>query len=134
MAKLQRPQGFMDAAAGNGFIMVADAPTVAVYVQDLMTMLPRVPPFGHTSAERAAMGRLKAAADDPARWLSAPPEGHVSLRQLIVSARRMIKAESLGRNPEYERGIAELITDAAGLGKECYQEIRRVIGLEVDSA
>ena len=114
--------------------MVADAPTVAVYVQDLMTMLPRVPPFGHTSTERAAMTRLKAAADDPARWLSAPPGGHVSLRQLIVSARRLIKVESLGRNPEYERGIAELITDAAGLGKECYPEIRRVIGLEVDSA
>ena len=124
----------MDAAAGNGVIMAADAPTVTVYVQDLMAMLPRVPPFGHTSAERAAMARLKAAADDPARWLSAPPEDHVSLRQLIASARQLVKAESLGRNPEYERGIAELITDAAGLGKECYQEIRRVIGLEVDSA
>ena len=114
--------------------MVADAPTVAVYVQDLMTMLPRVPPFGHTNAEQAAMARLKAAADDPARWLSAPPEDHVSLRQLIASARRLVKAESLGRNPEYERGIAELITEAAGPGRERYQEIRRVIGLEVDSA
>ena len=113
--------------------MKADAPTVVVYVQHLMTMLPRVPPFDRTPAERAALTRLKAAADDTARWLSASPEGHVSLRQLLESARRLLERESLDRNPEYERGIAELITNAVGLDMERYPEIRRAIGLEADS-
>lgn len=121
-------------AAGNGGIVKAYAPTVEVSVQDLMTVLPRVPPFGRTTAEQAALARLKAAADDYTRWLSAPPEGHVSVRQLIVFARQLIKAESAERNPGYERGIAELITDAAGFGVERYPDIRRVIGLEADSA
>jgi hypothetical protein len=53
--------------------MGAEAPTVAVYVQDLMTMLSRVPPFDRTTDELAALARLRAAADDTSRWLSAPP-------------------------------------------------------------
>lgn len=113
--------------------MEADAPTVVVYAQDLMTMLPRVPPFDRTPAERAALTRLKAAADDTARWLSASPEGHVSLRQLFESAQRLLDQESLDRDPEYERGIAELITSAAGLDMGRCPDIRRAIGLEVDS-
>lgn len=97
-----------------------------------MRVLPRVPPFGRTTAEQAALARLRAAADDYTRWLSAPPEGEVSLRQLIVSARRLIKAGSPDRNPGYERGIAELISEAAGSGMEGYPAIRRAIGLEAD--
>jgi hypothetical protein len=58
----------------------------------------------------------------------------VSLRQLIVSARRLIEPESPHRNPEFERGIVELITDVAGLGLDGYPDIRRAIGLEADSA
>lgn len=114
--------------------MGAEAPTVAVYVRDLMTMLPRIPPFDRTTEELAALARLKAAADDTTRWLSAPPEGYVSLRQLMASARRLIEPGSLDRNPEFERGIVELITDVSGLGMERYPDIRRAIGLEVDSA
>jgi hypothetical protein len=114
--------------------MGAEAPTVAVYVQDLMTMLSRVPPFDRTADEMAALARLKAAANDTTRWLSAPPEGHVSLRQLVASARRLTEPESLDRNPEFERGIVELITDASGLGAERCPDIRRAIGLGVDSA
>jgi hypothetical protein len=112
--------------------MEGEAPTVVVHVQDLMTLLPRVPPFDRTPAEQAALDRLKAAANDTARWLSAPPEGHVSLRQLIASARRLIEPESAGRSPEFERGIAELITDASGLGMEGYPDVCRFIGLEAD--
>jgi hypothetical protein len=114
--------------------MGAEAPTVAVYVQDLMTMLSRVPPFDRTADEMAALARLKAAANDTTRWLSAPPEGHVSLRQLVASARRLTGPESVDRNPEFERGIVELITDASGLGAERCPDIRRAIGLGVDSA
>jgi hypothetical protein len=97
-------------------------------------MLPRISPFDRTAEELAALARLKAAADDTTRWLSAPPEGYVSLRQLMASARRLIEPGSLDRNPEFERGIVELITDASGLGMERYPDIRRALGLEVDSA
>jgi hypothetical protein len=114
--------------------MAAEAPTVAVYVQDLMTVLSRVPPFDRTTAERAALARLKAATHDTALWLGAPPDGYVSLRQLIVSARRLIEPESIDRDPEFERGIVELVTAASGLGLERYPEIRRAIGLEADGA
>ena len=44
-------------AAGNGGIVKPYAPTVEVSVQDLMRVLPRVPPFGRTTAEQAALAR-----------------------------------------------------------------------------
>jgi hypothetical protein len=56
------------------------------------------------------------------------------MRQLIASARRLTEPESLDCDPEFERGIVELITDASGLGAERYPDIRRAIGLGADGA
>jgi hypothetical protein len=53
----------------------------------------------------------------------------ISVKELVKLASDL---KSDGENPEYERALCELVTDAAGLSMDYKERIAREIGLKAD--